>query len=142
VSEDWPEGELEAAGAAPRSDEDDTMLLRRALGADAARSSEAAHKGRCVVEVYDVDGHLLQMVHVPPDGASIGRASDQDIRLPDRTVSRRHARIEVVEGRYWLDDAGSLNDTLLDGEPIHGRAELHDGATLTVGLHRLIITIR
>jgi len=118
------------------------MLLRRALTGEASRRSQEAWPAQCSVEVYDVDGQLTDMRTVPPEGLSIGRAADQDIRLPDRTVSRRHARIEAAEGRYWLDDTGSLNDTLLDGEPVRGRAELHDGAQLTIGLHTLRITVR
>jgi hypothetical protein len=124
------------------SDEEETMLLRRALTGDAARRSGADGGGQCVVEVYGVDGRLMSIVTVPPGGASIGRGPDQDIRLPDRTVSRRHARLEFAGGRWWLDDAGSLNDTLLDGEPVKGRAPLSDGARLTVGLHELLISIR
>lgn len=125
-----------------RSDDDDTQLLRRALAGDAARRSEADLEGQAVVEVYDVNGQLMEMVKVPATGLTIGRAPDQDIRLTDRTVSRRHARIEVVAGAYWLDDAGSLNDTLLNGEPVRGRAQLHDSSQLTIGMHTLIVTIR
>ncbi len=118
------------------------MLLRRALSGEASRRSQESFPAQCGVEVYDVDGQLVDMRSVPPEGLSIGRSPDQDIRLPDRTVSRRHARIECADGGYWLDDTGSLNDTLLDGEPVRGRAELHDGAQLTIGLHTLRISIR
>ncbi|MBI5830819.1 MAG: FHA domain-containing protein [Armatimonadetes bacterium] len=124
------------------SEQDETMLLRRALSGEAARRSQESWPAQCSVEVYDIDGQLIDMRTVPPEGLTIGRSSDQDIRLPDRTVSRRHARIELADGHYWLDDTGSLNDTLLDGEPVRGRAELHDGAQLTIGLHTLRITVR
>lgn len=125
-----------------KRDDEDTQLLRRALAGDAARHSAAELAGQAVVEVYDVNGQLLELVPVPPSGLTIGRGADQDIRLPDRTVSRRHARIELVDGAYWLDDAGSLNDTLLNGDPVRGRAQLHDSSQLTIGLHTLIVTIR
>jgi pSer/pThr/pTyr-binding forkhead associated (FHA) protein len=134
--------EQEAKGGPQRADEEETQILRRALGEDAARRSAAARRGSAAIEVYDVDGALREIVPVPPQGLSIGRGADQDIRLPDRTVSRRHCRIDVADDRYWLDDAGSLNDTLLNGEPVRGRAELHDRAQLTVGLHNLVVTIR
>ena len=124
------------------SEDEETMLLRRALAGDTARATAARLPGACTVEVHGVDGCVMDLRTVPPEGLSIGRAADQDIRLSDRTVSRHHCRIDQVDGRYFLDDSGSLNDTLLDGEPVHGRAELHDGAKLTVGLHELLITIR
>lgn len=126
-----------------RRHEDETQLLRRALGADAARRVGDQAGAQAMVEVYDVDGDLLAIVPVPPHGLSIGRAPEQDIVLPSLTVSRRHCRIDLDDhGRYHLDDAGSLNDTLLNGEPVRGRAELNDGDQLTVGLHVLIVTIR
>ncbi|HAZ63872.1 MAG TPA: hypothetical protein DCZ72_09740 [Armatimonadetes bacterium] len=125
-----------------RQELEDTQLLRRALSGEAARQTQAQWATQCTVEVYDVEGNLLEMRTVPAEGLTIGRAADRDLRLPDRTVSRQHARIERVDGRYYLDDTGSLNDTLIDGEPVRGRAQLYDGATLTVGLHQLRITVR
>ncbi len=126
----------------PRPEEEETQLLRRALGDDAARRVGEQQSGQAAVEIYDVNGDLLEIVRIPPTGLTIGRAADQDVRLSDRTVSRRHARLEVDGERYWIDDAGSLNDTLLNGELVRGRAELHDGAQLTIGLHVLRVTIR
>lgn len=125
-----------------KPDEEETQLLRRAFSEDAARRMGEQLRPQAMIEIYDVDGDLREIVQVPPHGLSIGRGADQDVRLDDRTVSRRHARIDVTEGEYWLDDAGSLNDTLLDGELVRGRAKLRDGSQLTIGLHVLRITIR
>jgi len=44
-----------------------------------------------------------------------------DIDLtPDLRVSRPHAQISFVDGRYWIEDLGSANGTELDGRPIKG----------------------
>ncbi len=123
-----------------RSEDEETQLLRRALNETAAELDES--RARAILEVYDVDGNLVGIVPIPDQGLSIGRGADQELRLDDRTVSRRHARIDEVDGRWWLDDAGSLNDTLLNGELVRGRAPLADGDRLTIGLHLLIVTIR
>lgn len=48
------------------------------------------------------------------NGGSIGRSNDSDVFLDDVTVSRQHARISLVEGVYYLDDAGSLNGTYVN----------------------------
>lgn len=41
---------------------------------------------------------------------TIGRLEDQDVCLPlDPAVSRRHARLQVKEDGYWLEDIGSTN---------------------------------
>lgn len=122
--------------------DEETQLLRRALLENAARRVGQELRAQAVLEVHDIDGDLLSLVPIPAEGLTIGRGADQDVRLADRTVSRRHARIEVVDGRYYVDDAGSLNDTLLNGELVRGRAELHDGDQLTIGLHVLIVSIR
>lgn len=122
-----------------RHEDEETQLLRRALNETAGLDESRA---RAILEVYDVDGNLVAIVPIPDHGLSIGRGADQDLRLDDRTVSRRHARIDEVDGRWWLDDAGSLNDTLLNGELVRGRAPLVDGDRLTIGLHLLIVTIR
>jgi len=125
-----------------RPEDEETQLLRRALGEDAARRAEDSLEPQAMLEVYDLNGDLLDIVRVTAAGLSIGRAPDQDVHLSDRTVSRRHARIDCVDGSYFIDDAGSLNDTLLNGELVRGRAELHDGSQLTIGLHVLRLTIR
>lgn len=125
-----------------RPEDEETQLLRKALSGDTARRMGERLGSQAMLEVYDVNGNLQQILPIPPAGLSIGRGADQDVCLSDRTVSRRHARLEVEAEHYFIDDAGSLNDTLLNGELIRGRAELCDGAQLTIGLHVLIVTIR
>ncbi len=44
----------------------------------------------------------------------IGRSSPADVVIPDRSLSRRHAGLEVVDGRVWVEDAGSTNGIYLD----------------------------
>ncbi len=51
----------------------------------------------------------------------LGRASDIQIPLPARTVSRQHAEVfSDPFGRWWIKDLGSRNGTLVNGETIHG----------------------
>jgi len=47
---------------------------------------------------------------------SIGRNIDSDIFLDDITVSRNHALIELIEGKYIFKDVGSLNGSYINGE--------------------------
>jgi len=51
----------------------------------------------------------------------IGRDPASAVRLDTGGVSRRHARILVVDGDAVLEDAGSKNGTMLDDTPITGR---------------------
>ena len=44
---------------------------------------------------------------------TIGRQSTNDIALPDRTVSKRHAIVGRVKGQTVVKDLGSRNGTLV-----------------------------
>lgn len=64
----------------------------------------------------------------------IGREPDCDIVIPDRQVSRAHARLHRVEGGFELEDLGSKNGTHLNGLPVEGRTRLQDGDLIQVAL--------
>jgi len=64
---------------------------------------------------------------------TIGRASDNDVVLGDLQVSRRHARLERIDGAWRLTDLGSRNPTLVNGIPVAGKTALTDGDRLTLG---------
>ncbi len=70
---------------------------------------------------------------------TIGRALDNDIVLEVLDVSRRHARIEYVEGHFEVIDQGSTNGTLLNGRAVE-RALLSNGDRLTLGTVTLEFT--
>lgn len=59
---------------------------------------------------------------------TLGRAQDCDIVLPERQISRYHARIERDESGYVLRDLGSKNGTYVNGEAVRGQPyRLRDG---------------
>ena len=62
----------------------------------------------------------------------IGRHSTNDIPLPDRTVSKRHAVLGRVRGRAVVKDLGSRNGTFVNGEKVE-KAILSCGDRLKVG---------
>src|SRR5439155_11036441 len=70
-------------------------------------------------------------------GASIGRTIDNAVAIDHPAVSRTHAMIHCVEGRYLVEDVGSANGTLLNGQIVRGRKPLEDGAQLEVGPARI-----
>ncbi|NBD09299.1 FHA domain-containing protein [Corallococcus silvisoli] len=63
---------------------------------------------------------------------TIGRADDQAICIPHRSLSRQHARIESADGRFIVTDLQSKNGTFVNGVQIR-RKELRPGDTLTLG---------
>ena len=64
--------------------------------------------------------------------ATIGRGKENSVPLSSREVSQHHARVffDPDSTAYWVEDLGSLNGTLVDGEPVSGRRRL-------AGLHVL-----
>lgn len=70
----------------------------------------------------------------------VGRAIEADVRLNDTRASRLHARITSSTdsdsgiASYRIQDLGSTNGTLLNGEPIT-EASLNDGDKILIGDH-------
>ena len=62
----------------------------------------------------------------------IGRHSTNDIPLPDRTVSKRHAVIGRVRGQAVVKDLGSRNGTFVNGQKVE-KAILACGDRIKVG---------
>jgi hypothetical protein len=66
-------------------------------------------------------------------GLSIGRSKEADVRIDDRYASGIHARVFSREGRFYVEDMGSTNGTLLNGATLQGEAEAIDGDTVQIG---------
>lgn len=63
----------------------------------------------------------------------IGRHTDSDFVIDDRTVSRRHAAIRR-EGPAWiLEDLGSTNGTRVNGERVARRVAIKPGDEIGFG---------
>ncbi|MCG6947389.1 MAG: SpoIIE family protein phosphatase [Acidobacteria bacterium] len=63
----------------------------------------------------------------------IGRSSKADLTIPDRSMSRMHARIYLDGTTWYVEDLGSRNGTLLGGRPVNDPARLGHGSVLQVG---------
>jgi DNA-binding response OmpR family regulator len=69
------------------------------------------------------------------DQMTIGRGKDCEIALPERLVSRQHARIERHGGSYWLRDLGSKNRTYINGQELGDKSyQLKDGDEIQIAL--------
>lgn len=71
-----------------------------------------------------------------PQELIIGRSSSCDLVVGDPTVSRRHARLFMRDGRWVLQDLGSTNGSRLNGRWV-GRCQLRPGDDLWLGDARL-----
>ena len=63
----------------------------------------------------------------------VGRAENNDLRLHDPSVSRRHARFALEQGRFAVTDIGSANGTKVNGLEIDGLTALQAGDQVKIG---------
>jgi hypothetical protein len=71
----------------------------------------------------------------------IGRSPDCEIFLDDVTVSRNHAVLVDHDGRFFIEDQGSLNGTFVNRRRIDSQ-ELENGDELQIGKYRLTFVER
>lgn len=83
--------------------------------------------------------HLLQP---KAEGAavSIGRAEDCDVELSAEGVSRQHAKLHMAAGNWMLEDLGSHNGTVVDGNevPSGEKVGLNDRHQILFGNYRCV----
>jgi pSer/pThr/pTyr-binding forkhead associated (FHA) protein len=69
---------------------------------------------------------------------SIGRSTDNVLPLPDKKSSRKHAKIEKINGEYLVNDLGSGNGTKVNGKDVNTHV-LSKGDEIAIGLTTLYV---
>lgn len=64
---------------------------------------------------------------------TIGRDPGASLWIDSALVSRRHARIVVLNGHVTIEDLGSRNGTLLNGDRLTAASSLKDGDEIELG---------
>ena len=84
---------------------------------------------RLVLKQKDGETKEYQFANGP---IQIGRASDSQVFLPDRTVSKKHALIACDgDGKWEVQDLDSANKTYLNGEAVH-KAPIKTGDAIRI----------
>jgi FHA domain/zinc-ribbon domain len=72
---------------------------------------------------------------------TIGRSPDCPVFLDDVTVSRKHAELVQRDGRWFIEDQGSLNGTFVNRRRVES-ADLSDGDEIQIGKYRMTFLTR
>ncbi len=67
----------------------------------------------------------------------IGRDPDCDVSISSSGISRKHARIFTQDQCCFIEDLGSSNGTLVDGQKVHGQRNLGTASQIQIGEHLL-----
>ena len=108
-------------------------------GSETTRDLEVGGYGGIVGTVLQItsDGDREgEIIGLAGAELTIGRTPESDLFLDDVTVSRRHARIVVDSGTYFIEDLDSLNGTYVNRKRIE-RHQLFDGDELQIGKFKL-----
>ena len=89
--------------------------------------------------IIEDDAGKQIIVPFAKDVITIGRKEGNTIRLTERNVSRKHARLSKENGHVVVEDLSSYNGIKLNGERISGRMQVAEGDTIQIGDYHLAI---
>jgi hypothetical protein len=116
------------------------IIIWRDLRAVSRRAEEVAtgeHLG-CLVVVAAGETPLLPGQRLPlAPLTSLGRALTNTVVVPDAFASAEHALLTWRAGRWWLEDLGSKNGTLLNEVPIPADGPIVVGPGDVIGIGRV-----
>jgi hypothetical protein len=95
----------------------------------AALRGEAPHGG----PVAFVRGGPLAGSRLALRDGVLGRARDAEVRIDDPSVSRRHARLRLADGRILVTDLGSRNGSWRGRRRLRAASDLAAGEELRAG---------
>jgi pSer/pThr/pTyr-binding forkhead associated (FHA) protein len=68
--------------------------------------------------ILSLEGSVIREMNLDKERVTIGRKPQNDIQIENLAVSSEHARIVTILNDSFLEDLGSTNGTLVNGNPI------------------------
>ncbi len=68
--------------------------------------------------ILSLEGSVIREMNLDKERVTIGRKPQNDIQIENLAVSSEHARIVTILNDSFLEDMGSTNGTLVNGNPI------------------------
>ena len=90
--------------------------------------------------ILSMDGLVLKEIPLSKERTTIGRKAHNDIQIDNLAVSGEHAVIVTILNDSFMEDLGSTNGTLVNGQRINGETPLSEGDELQIGQVRLRMT--
>lgn len=90
------------------------------------------------LHIQDDEGKTT-VVPLVRDEISIGRQEGNTIRLTERNVSRKHARLVRLSGGMFLEEVDARYGTLVNGDVVDGRTSIMPGDVIGIGDYRLAL---
>ncbi len=85
------------------------------------------------ITIEDQNGQVADTFSFDHGSYVIGRLEGCDVVLPSTSVSRKHARIFIEEGRCYVEDLGSANGVIVDGQRVVQRRDLGTASQIRIG---------
>src|SRR6202012_201444 len=70
---------------------------------------------------------------------TIGRLEGNTIRLTERNVSRRHARLSRQNGGLYIEDLASFTGVRVNGAKIASPTPLREGDEVQIGDYKIVL---
>ena len=86
--------------------------------------------------ILSLDGQLIKDFTLSKERTTIGRKPHNDIQIDNLAVSGEHAIIMTILNDSFLEDLGSTNGTLVNGQPVK-KHFLQSGDTVEIGKYKL-----
>lgn len=93
-----------------------------------------------MVVVSDQRGQVIAQHEWQQGSLTIGRDQGRSIVLPTKTASRKHCRLDMVNGMPVIVDEGSANGTLVNGARIGSPTRVDESSKIDVGEFRITLT--
>ena len=86
--------------------------------------------------ILSLEGSVIREVPLDKERITIGRKPQNDIQIENLAVSGEHARIVTILKDSFLEDLGSTNGTLVNGNPVKKHI-LQDSDVIEIGKYKL-----
>jgi predicted component of type VI protein secretion system len=86
--------------------------------------------------ILSLDGQLIKEYTLSKERTTIGRKPHNDIQIDNLAVSGEHAIIMTILNDSFLEDLGSTNGTLVNGQPVK-KHFLQSSDTVEIGKYKL-----